>query len=364
LYVIIIIKQPERENPGWSLRPANGIDQFYPKLGLFFRPRVAVTPVESPIDSSPESLVAPQIAHRIQDIGRLVSLPQTTYTLLSLLMDEKTFPRDLQVVVEQDPALAAKVISLSNSSYYSLRRPVSTIERAINVIGFKELEFMAMGLGLSETFDLSQVPDGFDGQALWLHSLSVAWISRELALLTKAVDPSEAMITGLLHELGIIILVSKFPVQFQQIMELILAGMTFVEAESALGLRHDILGYLLAKNWGLPPVFQAGILYHHRPREAKEHGVITSMVALADSLAQKAGFELKLEEPALDLRYVLDKLILDVDTLQDFIKEMMIAIPRIEPVWLQMMRSGAKAVHGKSRFTSLIEQDQLSSYRR
>jgi HD-like signal output (HDOD) protein len=304
------------------------------------------------------ALVDPQVTHRLPDIGRLVSLPQTTYTLLTLLMDERSQAEDLVKVLSQDPALAAKVISLSNSSFYSLQQPVSTLDRAIMVIGFKELEFMAMGLGLSETFDLSKVPQGFDGEGLWLHSLSVSFIARELAILSKATEPSEAMITGLLHELGLIILVSKFPGQFQQLMELLSAGMPFYEAEAALGLRHDVIGYLLARNWNLPLVFQAGILFHHRPKEATSFKAMAALVALADILAHKIGYSLQMESLDVDLPYTLTTLGISPTQLQNLIKELMVAIPQAHPLWLQMMRSGQTKNRGlRSKLSSFLEQD-------
>jgi HD-like signal output (HDOD) protein len=304
-----------------------------------------------------ENQIDAQVAHRLPDIGRLVSLPHTMYTLLSLLMDENTQAKDLERVLEQDPALAAKVISLSNSAFYGLATPVSTLDRAILIIGFKELEFMAMGLGLSETFDLSQVPRGFDGEGLWLHSLSVSWIARELAVITKACEPSEAMITGLLHELGVIILVSKFPQQFHELLELTEAGVPFLDAETSLGLRHAVIGYLLARNWNLPEVFQQGILYHHDPKLCPGRREIAALVNLSDSLAHKAGYPMKLEDPAVDLAWTMEVLKLAPPTLQNFIKLLMTSLPQVQPVWLQMMRSGTRKPTGdaKGRFSSLMD---------
>ncbi|MDR3152986.1 MAG: HDOD domain-containing protein [Deltaproteobacteria bacterium] len=303
-----------------------------------------------------ENQIDAQVAHRLPDIGRLVSLPHTMYTLLSLLMDEKTQPKDLERVLEQDPALAAKVISLSNSAFYGLTTPVSTIERAILIIGFKELEFMAMGLGLSETFDLSQIPKGFNGEELWLHSLSVSWIARELAVITKVCEPSEAMITGLLHELGVIILVSKFPQQFQQLLELTDAGVPFLDAEKSLGLSHAIIGYLLARNWNLPEVFQQGILYHHSPRTCPGRKEMAALVNLSDNLAHKAGNPMRLEDPEIDLAYALEVINLSPANLQNFVKVLMTSLPQVQPMWIQMMRAGARkpGPETKGRFSSLL----------
>jgi HD-like signal output (HDOD) protein len=282
---------------------------------------------------SPDIPIDLQVQRRLIDIGRLVSLPQTTFRLLNLLAEEKTTPTQLQSIIEQDPALTAKVMSLSNSSYYSLTKPVSSISRAIVVIGFKELESIALGLGLAETFDLKKVPTGFDGKALWLHSLAVSWIARELAVYTKQVGTTEAMIAGLLHELGTIILVSKFPVHFQQLFDLINSGMGFRKAETTLSLRHEVIGYVLAKSWGLPQVYQEVILYHHEPNLCRNYQKTASLIALSDNLAHRAGFSLNTEALDIDLPNILKILDLNADLLQNFVKNILKNIEKVEVVW-------------------------------
>ncbi|MDR1545411.1 MAG: HDOD domain-containing protein [Deltaproteobacteria bacterium] len=288
---------------------------------------------------SPKDTVEPQVLRRLTELGRLVSLPQTTFKLLNLLVNEDTSSRQFQEVVEQDPALTAKVLSLSNSAYYSRRMPVRTIERAITVIGFKELEALALGLGLSETFDLSQTPPGFDGEALWLHSMAVSWIAKELSLLSRGiVIPSEVMIAGLLHDLGLIILISKFPVHFHQILDLTNAGHSLLEAEKSLGLRHELIGWHLSSNWSLPTVFQQAILRHHFPFSGTQHVEETVIVALADNLAHRAGYNIKIETLNIDLSLALKVLDLRLETFQNFIRNLMEKIDQIGQVWRQIMR--------------------------
>ncbi|MDR2947404.1 MAG: HDOD domain-containing protein [Candidatus Adiutrix sp.] len=291
-----------------------------------------------------EAIVDPQVASRIRDIGRLSTLPQVTWELMRLLNNEETTPEDLQTVVEQDPALSAKVISLGNSAYYGLRTPATTIARAIVIIGFKELEFLALGLGLADTFDLRKVPYGFDGEALWLHSLSVSWAAREVAAATRLVDPGEAMLAGLLHNLGQIMLVTHFTVQLQRLMNYVEEGHSFAEAEVDLGLWHEVIGYLLAKNWGMPSYLQDVILYHHRPELAGEDakGIVT-VVNLALQMVDRTDFRLDYEvrpESSPDYAEVLPQMSLEEkDKILAKIKN---TLPLMAPTWLQMMGPAKK----------------------
>ena len=290
-----------------------------------------------------EAIIDPQVALRIKDIGRLSTLPQVTWELMRLLSDEDTTPDDLQQVVEQDPALSAKVISLGNSAYYGLRTPATTISRAIVIIGFKELEFLALGLGLADTFDLRKVPFGYDGEALWLHSLSVSWTAREVAAAARLVDPGEAMLAGLLHNLGQIMLVTHFTVQFQRIMDYVTQGHGFREAETDLGLWHEAIGYLLAKNWSMPEYLRDVILFHHRPELAIENHDIVSIINLAIQLVSMTDFGLSYEESAQDGPTYVDILPeMSKENKDRILEKIKNTLPLMAPTWLQMMGPSRK----------------------
>ncbi|UQZ87957.1 hypothetical protein C4J81_01485 [Deltaproteobacteria bacterium Smac51] len=285
-----------------------------------------------------ESIIDPQVSSRIKEIGRLSTLPQVTWELMRLLGDENTTPDDLQKVVEQDPALSAKVISLGNSAYYGLRTPATTISRAIVIIGFKELEFLALGLGLADTFDLRKVPHGFDGEGLWLHSLSVSWTAREVAAATRLVDPGEAMLAGLLHNLGQIMLVTHFTVQLQRLMNYVNEKRSFLEAEADLGLWHEAIGYLLAKNWGMPKYLQDVILYHHRPDIATGSKSTVEVVNLAIQLVSMTDFGLEHETQPADSPTYLDIMPkMNKDDKEKILEKIKITLPLMAPTWLQMM---------------------------
>ncbi len=285
-----------------------------------------------------EAIIDPQVSSRIKEIGRLSTLPQVTWELMRLLGDESTTPEDLQKVVEQDPALSAKVISLGNSAYYGLRTPATTISRAIVIIGFKELEFLALGLGLADTFDLRKVPYGYDGEALWLHSLSVSWAAREVAAATRLVDPGEAMLAGLLHNLGQIMLVTHFTVQLQRLMTYMSEGHSYREAEADLGLWHEVIGYLLAKNWGMPQYLQDTILYHHRPELATGSQDTVSVIHLALRLVGLTEYDLDYEfseEEGPGYEDIIPGMSKeDKDKILEKLKN---TLPLMAPIWLQMM---------------------------
>ena len=297
-----------------------------------------------------EGLLDPQIKARIHDLCRLSAPPQVTLELMRLLQDEHTTPEQLQNLVEQDPALSAKVISLGNSSYYGLRTPVNTIARAIVVIGFRELRFLALGLGLAESFDLRQAPKNFDGQALWLHSLSVAWVANEAAKASNGlVVPGEAILAGLLHNIGQIVMVTKFSDQYQLLVQAVEAGQTYLEAEAGLGFGHQLLGALLARNWAMPQYIQDIILCHHRPALTPEAslthmGVIHLALELVDRTEYRLGYE---RPPSDESAYWQAWPRLERPEKEKLLEKALQTLPQMAPAWLLIMAESAPSRGGQ-----------------
>ena len=249
---------------------------------------------------------AAELRGRIFRIERLTTMPQVVWQLMDALADETAGGEKMAAVIRGDVALSAKVLSLANSAYYGQSREVTTIERAVVVIGLRELELLALGAGLAETFDLRHVPKEFDGAGLWVHCLAVGWAARSLAEASGAADPAEAMIAGLLHDLGKLVLATYLSDEFTKVMEMTAAGTPYHRAEQEIGVDHGQVGFILARKWSLPDVLAAVLRDHHRFREAEEaHRRAVALVALADTLVKGLGLGLVHESASPDMAAAL-----------------------------------------------------------
>jgi hypothetical protein len=86
-----------------------------------------------------------------------------------------------------------------------------------------------------------------------------------------------------------------------------------------------------------------------------------ALVNLADNLAHKVGYDLKIEKPEVDVSYILSQLEMKVDDLHNFIKEMMSTITKMEAIWLTLIRSGTKkAPPIKPKLSALIRLEESS----
>jgi len=232
------------------------------------------------------------VRQRIFRIKRLAGMPHVVWRLMEALSDENVGIRELARIIESDQALTAKVLSLANSAYYGFSQQITTVERAAVLIGFQELQMMALGAGLSDVFDVSKAPPGFDGESLWLHCFAVSWLARELALVSDYPVPAEAMMAGLLHDLGKLALATHLADEFAKVLELEAQGLSYAQAEAKAKLYHTQVGYWLAKHWELPEIYLEAIRHHHSPSPNLPYYQTTYLVYLADRVAKSLGFGL------------------------------------------------------------------------
>jgi putative nucleotidyltransferase with HDIG domain len=278
-----------------------------------------------------------ELLRRIFTIDRLSTLPQVVWQLMGALRDERTAAVDLQRIIESDAALASKVLSLANSAYYGLRMKISTIERAIVIIGFQELEFLALSTGLANLFDFRKAPSAFDGEALWIHSLSVAWTARRLAEETRHSDPGAVMLAGLLHDVGKLVLGVYLPKELKRILGMVEEGLPYYRAEEEVGVPHSVIGYFLARKWGLPNLHTAAIRQHHSPKPDDPDLPSTCLVILANNMVKAMGLGMVNEAPPLDQKFVLSNAGVTEQKMEALAEEMETRLPDMMECWLQLL---------------------------
>lgn len=271
-------------------------------------------------------------------IDKLAAMPRAVWRLMDALADDRTSAADLEKILETDPALASKVLSIANSAFYGMLEPCTTIKRAVVVIGFQELEFIALGAGLAGFFDQADAPPGFDAEALWRHCLAVSWVARELAELTGQAAPGEAAASGLLHDLGKLILVAHLPDKGDLIYDQVRQGRPYHLAEEAAGVSHAEVGYWLAKRWKIPEIHAEVILNHHSISPRIPFHPQTGLTALADHLVKELEIGLVQEAPPLELGLASKSLNLTDEALADLKKRAREKLPDLLDAWRRSMQ--------------------------
>ncbi len=205
-------------------------------------------------------------------IGRMDRLPSAPklYRELTLVMaDPDRGIADVSAVVENDPAMSAKVLQLVNSAYFGLSQPVTSVERAVAFLGLELIRSLALTAHVFSTLENdAQCPVSLN--ELQHRSLLTARIARRIVSDPKFAD--DAFAAGLLHDLGIVVEAYGMKQKFAKVFE---SSRTsgrplYLEEFDAFGMTHAEMGAYLLGSWGLPIPIVEAVAYHHEPARVPE----------------------------------------------------------------------------------------------
>ncbi len=294
------------------------------------------------METNSAALAEKELKRRIFGIKSLAAMPQVVWQLIQVVNDDRSSVQQVEQIIEADQALASRVLNLANSAFYGFPNQIKTIQRAVVAIGFEELRLMALGAGLAEVFDPGRAPAGWDPKELWRHCLAVSWLSKELALAGRHPDPGEALVAGLLHDVGKLVLALHMRQEFQRLLALTNQGRPYYEAEAEVGLRHTLAGAWLARRWDLPEVFVAVIRDHHLPRPSDPFAKATALVFLANRLVKGLGFGMADHERPVDAAYALAASRLDAATLRGVTERARRQLPKLLDSWERLFQGGGR----------------------
>ena len=210
--------------------------------------------------------------HRLEKIVRnlsnLPSLPFIAQKLNTTTEDGRAGLNDIVDIISVDQSLTAKLLKLVNSSFYGFSSKVSTVSRAVVILGMQNIKTLALGVSVFKTAStMSSSNPVFDLQKFWEHSLGVAAGAKLLARFTGSKQLEEAFLGGLLHDIGKIIFSEYMPNEFAQALEMSRdQSIPLGEAElKIIKADHEIAGDYLAERWKLPLPLRRCVSQHHRP---------------------------------------------------------------------------------------------------
>lgn len=226
----------------------------------------------------------------VQRIKDLPTIPSVLMKLLSLTADSSSNADQLAEVISVDQTISAKLLRLSNSAFYGCRGKVSSVSRAIMVLGFSEVKSIALGMSVFQAFSSEKAGKGeISIEKLWKHSMATAALSRFLA--RKRGEKVDSTFTGgLLHDIGKVVFLSSFKEEYKKAAEIVVeTGCSLPDAEEKIfQVTHETIGEWLCRKWKMPEEIVQCVKYHPNPREAKEEFFpLVSTVHVADRLTKK-----------------------------------------------------------------------------
>lgn len=205
--------------------------------------------------------------HRVlaKKIEHLPLIPEAAVRLLQLTNDKNADIRDLNTIIETEPALASQILKTVNSAAYGLPKATQSIQRAITLLGFSCIRNIAISLLLYNKLIKNKQNTGFNLLFFWQHSLFVATLSRHIANSLNYPDPDLIYTAGLLHDIGKLILQNHATISYSTfISEYNENDQSIIAAEKAFyGVNHEQVGYFYCREWQLPDVIGDIAAYHN-----------------------------------------------------------------------------------------------------
>lgn len=223
----------------------------------------------------------------IESIEDLPTLPEVVIGITRLVEDPNATAEDIYRIVSTDPALSATMLKLVNSAFYGLSRQVTSLEKAIQILGFVTVRNIALAAFVFDAFLTGR--GHFDYKAFWMRSIATGAAGKVLAHRLGLTDSGEYFVYGLLHDLGVIIQMQFLAEDLTRVEEMVAAGKALLKAEKkVMGCTHNELGAVLAEKWDFPPAL-VSVIAHHAARSfpeefERETAVTTCAGAVAAAL--------------------------------------------------------------------------------
>ena len=207
-------------------------------------------------------------------IGKLPAMPKTYGLLQAALAQPTVTAAQIGDIVSADAAIASKVLQITNSAFFRLRKPMVRIKDAVTYLGFATVRNLVLS---AEIFSQWQAPKGLsdvDPERMQMHADNVQAAAACKALAGGRASPDDAWLAGLLHDIGYWILIQECPKELANALQLARAeGLSLLECERRVtGATHAEIGAYLLGLWGLPYAIVEAVALHHTPTAVTTHG--------------------------------------------------------------------------------------------
>ena len=229
---------------------------------------------------------SPEIVRRIAEMTEhLEPMPQIAAKVMEIVGDPDATCEILSGVISRDPALASKILSLSNTPYYRRVESITSLNMAVMILGFGTIQSLVLTISVGIIFGRSMTRQTI--LRIWEHSVATALISEILGKRLGLPEQERFYIAGLLHDVGKLVFCKSFPEKFKETAKRSkLEGVPGYEAERMeFGFDHAQLGQAVLEKWNLPEVYSVPVANHHQVGVSETDDMISPLVHVADGMA-------------------------------------------------------------------------------
>ncbi|MCF8038291.1 MAG: HDOD domain-containing protein [Desulfohalobiaceae bacterium] len=204
----------------------------------------------------------------VSNLEAVPTLPEVYMQVVEELEKEEPAIGRVGRIISRDPAMAAKVLQLVNSSFFGIPRHIESPVQAVTLLGLDTVKPLVLAVEVFSKFDSKKIPSR-DLERIWDHSVKAGAVAQALAK-DEGLDKSltdDACMAGLLHDLGKPVLMDNFPEDYSKILRTYRksGGSLYHMEHEAFGVSHAEIGAYLLGLWGLPENIVEAVGFHHTP---------------------------------------------------------------------------------------------------
>jgi putative nucleotidyltransferase with HDIG domain len=191
---------------------------------------------------------------------KLPVYPAVAMKLYGLLSSDEVSLPTLDRVAKSDQVIAGKMLQAANSAFYSPRQLIKTVSQAISYVGIEDARRILLASAVQPLFSSPRL------RRIWKHAVEAAQVAEQIATMSKTVDPAEAFLLGLLHDVGKLA-VALMPAELNSSLDrLIVKGCESAVAEVVVcGFDHAEAGADVLRYWQFSEELVTAVRYHHLP---------------------------------------------------------------------------------------------------
>ena len=227
-------------------------------------------------------------------IDEIPTLPAVVPKLLGVMERDGANASDIAGIISTDPALSSKILKVANSAYYGFSQEILSLKLAMPLLGRNMVKSLALSIGVIQSLPSDRKSPNFSNKGLWVHGLAVATLMQELGKrFGNGGSTEHFFITGLLHDIGEVVLNQHFNEIFQEALAEVqnegVAGLDIAERR-LIGFDHGEIGAILLTRWKFPEVISSSIAIHHQIGAPEgTDGRDVAMLRVANALPQEIG---------------------------------------------------------------------------
>jgi len=220
-------------------------------------------------------------------VKEVPTLPIVYQQLFSKMSNPNVSVPQLAEIVSKDQSLAIKILKLVNSAFYGYKKEITTISRAMVILGFRTVRNAALAISVFDYVSGCAEDDKFPIEDFWKHSLCTASAAKVLGQKVGIKQQEETFVCGLLHDVGKLIMKKYFEDDFNEVVDLAVnEGLSWSAAEQKiLAVNHCSLAKAVLRSWNFPPNLVEAVQFHHTLSPGASYPDMVALINLSNHLS-------------------------------------------------------------------------------